>query len=81
MQFQRILRLALSALILLALLLDTTGIYQYSFLRQLENWTYDARLNFLRPNSIDHRIVIVDIDEISLAEVGRWPWARDPGSK
>jgi len=77
MQFQRILRLALSALILFALLLDTTGIYRYPFLRQLENWTYDARLNFLRPNSIDNRIVIVDIDENSLAEVGRWPWARD----
>jgi len=77
MQFQRIVRLTLSALILLVLLLDTTKIYRYPFLAQLENWTYDARLNFLRPNSIDNRIVIVDIDESSLAEVGRWPWARD----
>ncbi|MFA9420053.1 MAG: CHASE2 domain-containing protein [Gammaproteobacteria bacterium] len=77
MQFQRIVRLTLSALILLVLLLDTTNIYRYPFLAQLENWTYDARLNFLRPNSIDDRIVIVDIDENSLIEVGRWPWARD----
>jgi len=77
MQFQRIVRLTLSALLLLVLLLDTTDIYRYPFLAQLEDWTYDARLNFLRPNSIDNRIVIVDIDENSLAEVGRWPWARD----
>ena len=77
MQFQRIVRLTLSALILLVLLLDTTEIYRYPFLAQLENWTYDARLNSLRPNSIDNRIVIVDINENSLAEVGRWPWARD----
>ena len=77
MHFQRILRFGLSALILIALLVNASGFYQYSFLKQLENWTYDARLNFSRPDSIDDRIVIVDIDESSLAEVGRWPWGRD----
>jgi adenylate cyclase len=77
MQFQRILRFGLSALVLLALLINDLGIYRYSFLKQLESWTYDARLNFSRPDSIDHRIVIVDIDENSLIEVGRWPWSRD----
>ena len=77
MQLQRIVRLALSAMILLLLLLDTSGHVKYPFIEQLENWTYDARLNFTRPNTIDDRIVIVDIDENSLAEVGRWPWSRD----
>ncbi len=77
MQFQRILRLILSFLIVLVLLLNTTGNLRYPFLDQLENWTYDSRLNFSRPDSIDDRIVIVDIDENSLAEVGRWPWSRD----
>jgi adenylate cyclase len=76
-QFQRILRFSLSALILLILLLNTTGIYRYPAIDQLENWTYDARLNLTRPNTLDDRIVIVDIDEFSLAEVGRWPWSRD----
>ena len=77
MQLQRGIRLALSALILLVLLIDTTGLYKYPFLIQLENWTYDARLNFTLPNTLDERVVIVDIDENSLAEVGRWPWGRD----
>ena len=77
MQLQRIVRLVLSALILLVLLIDTSGLYKYPFLKQLENWTYDTRLNFTRPDTIDDRVVIVDIDEISLAEVGRWPWGRD----
>ena len=77
MQLQRIVRLVLSALILLVILLDTSGLYKYPFIKQLENWTYDARLNFTRPNTIDDRIVILDIDENSLAEVGRWPWGRD----
>jgi adenylate cyclase len=77
MQLQRIIRLGLSALILLILLVDTSGLYKYPFLKQLENWTYDTRLNFTRPDTLDDRVVIVDIDENSLAEVGRWPWGRD----
>ena len=77
MQLQRIIRLVLSALILVVLLVDTSGLFKYPFLKQLENWTYDARLNFTRPDTIDDRIVIVDIDENSLAEYGRWPWGRD----
>jgi len=77
MRLQRVVRLALSALILSVLLIDTSGLYKYPFVKQLENWTYDARLNFTRPNTLDERIVIVDIDENSLAEVGRWPWGRD----
>jgi adenylate cyclase len=77
MQLQRIIRLALSTLILVFLLADTSGVFKYPFLNQLENWTYDARLNFTRPDTIDDRIVIVDIDENSLAEYGRWPWGRD----
>ena len=31
----------------------------------------------LAPPVLDGRIVIVDIDEDSLARVGRWPWNRD----
>jgi adenylate cyclase len=77
MQLQRIIRLVLSALILLTLLVDASGLYKYPFLKQLENWTYDTRLNFTRLDTIDERVVIVDIDENSLAEVGRWPWGRD----
>ena len=63
MQLQRLVRLALSAFILFVLLIDTTGLYKYPFLQQLENWTYDARLNFTRPDTRDERVVIVDIDE------------------
>ncbi len=33
------------------------------------------------PNTVDERIVIVDIDEKSLAGLGRWPWGRDTMAK
>jgi adenylate cyclase len=29
------------------------------------------------PNTIDKRIVIIDIDDKSLLQEGRWPWSRD----
>jgi len=51
MQLQRTIRLVLSALILLVMLIDTSGYYKYPFLKQLENWTYDTRLNFTRLNT------------------------------
>ncbi|MGM0562726.1 MAG: CHASE2 domain-containing protein [Pseudomonadota bacterium] len=43
----------------------------------LERITYDVRLNATLPGTVDERIVILDLDEKSLAEVGRWPWSRD----
>ncbi|MBF0284056.1 MAG: adenylate/guanylate cyclase domain-containing protein [Magnetococcales bacterium] len=45
-------------------------------LQTLENLTYDLRVRLTAPNTPDSRVVIVDIDEKSLAELGRWPWER-----
>lgn len=51
-------------------------------MRRLEAIVYDSRLLLTMPRTTDPRIVIVDIDEKSLAEKesggeGRWPWPRD----
>jgi adenylate cyclase len=77
MQLQRLVRLLLSLLILVALLLNASDLIRYPFLQQLENWTYDARLNFTLSNSIDQDVVIIDIDEASLNRIGQFPWKRD----
>jgi adenylate cyclase len=45
--------------------------------QRLDAIIYDARLRWTMPKTLDERIVIVDIDEKSLAEVGRWPWGRN----
>jgi adenylate cyclase len=34
------------------------------------------RLRMTMPRGVDSRIVILDIDEKSLGELGRWPWSR-----
>ena len=51
--------------------------YRVGFIDQLDNIIYDARLRLTMPGTGDPRVVILDIDEKSLGEVGRWPWSRN----
>jgi adenylate cyclase len=48
------------------------------FYQRLELIAYDQRMQFHLPDDAgqDARIVIVDIDEYSLQQQGRWPWSR-----
>lgn len=43
----------------------------------LDNYFYDVRTRLFMPNTLDERIVIVDVDEQSLARIGHWPWGRN----
>jgi adenylate cyclase len=70
------LRFVVSILIVLVFLVHALGIRHWEILDYLERNAYDARLNLSLPNTSDSRIVIVDIDEKSLNELGRWPWKR-----
>ncbi len=51
--------------------------WQIPFLVRLEAYLYDSRLRFNMPNTLDERVVIIDIDEKSLGQLGHWPWGRD----
>lgn len=51
-------------------------IAQPSIIRQLDAKVYDALLPLARRESISPALVIIDIDEPSLAEYGQWPWSR-----
>jgi len=56
--------------------------FELPLVNRLEAIVYDTRLVLTMPRTVDPRIVIVDIDEKSLAErekggEGRWPWPRD----
>ena len=73
----RALRALLLLVVLLAALGHATGLRPLRFITELDLAIADARLRAFMPRTSDPRIVIVDIDEKSLAEVGRWPWSRD----
>ena len=70
-------RIAVTVIPLVFALLHASGALPIGVLQRLDDIIYDARLRATMPHSLDERIVIVDIDERSLAAVGRWPWARN----
>ena len=66
------------ALITLLSMAHTAHWLHIPTLQRMENILYDLRLRATIANSgVDPRIVIIDIDEESLAKEGRWPWRRD----
>ena len=70
----------LAGLAVTALVLgQVSGHVPIQLIDRLENAIYDARLRLTLPGGIDPNIVILDIDERSLAhpELGRWPWGQD----
>lgn len=70
-------RIAVTLVPLVFAVLHAVGVLPIGFLQRLDDIIYDARLRTTMPRTLDDRIVIVDIDEKSLAEVGRWPWGRN----
>ncbi len=70
-------RIAVTLIPLVFALLHAIGLAPIGVLQRLDNIVYDARLRATMPGTLDERIVIVDIDEKSLAEVGRFPWGRN----
>ena len=70
-------RIAVTLIPLALALPHALGVMPIGMLQRLDDIIYDARLRWSMPETLDERIVIVDIDEKSLAEVGRWPWGRN----
>ena len=74
---KHLVRIALGLAIALVFVGHAARFYEIGFLNQLDNTLYDARLRLTMPNTVDSRVVILDIDEKSLAELGHWPWSRN----
>ena len=77
MDIQRVIRYALSLALTSIFLLHVGGIVHFPILTSFENQTYDARLKLTLPEHVDKQVVIVNIDEKSLEEIGQWPWNRN----
>jgi adenylate cyclase len=74
---QHLVRIALGLAITLFFIGHVVRYYRVGIIDQLDNIIYDARLNLTMPRGVDRRIVVLDIDERSLGEIGRWPWSRN----
>lgn len=71
------LRTLLAAVLLLLALGHAATLWRMPLLERLDAIFYDTRLRLTQPGGVDQRIAIIDIDERSLGELGRWPWPRD----
>jgi adenylate cyclase len=79
---QHIVRIGIGLAITLFFTLHAAELYptrdgKLGFVTQLDNIIYDTRLKLTMPGGVDERIVILDIDEKSLGEIGRRPWRRN----
>jgi adenylate cyclase len=72
-----LMRIGISTLTLILFALHVQGSPRWEVIDRIENYLYDVRVRLTMPNTIDDRIVIVDIDEASQAVLGQWPWPRD----
>lgn len=70
-------RTVLGFFVVFLFILHSTHVVNLPLVANLEGLLYDARLRATMPDSISQQIVIIDIDEKSLKQEGRWPWSRE----
>jgi adenylate cyclase len=63
--------------ILLSLALSSAYLFLPSHFQSLDNRVRDFYFKFRGPEKASEDIVIIDIDERSIKELGQWPWERD----
>ena len=71
------LRVIVSLGILSFFLVHASKVHEWDLINRFESIAYDLRLRLTMPETANEQIVIVAIDEKSLAAEGRWPWPRD----
>lgn len=71
-----LIRSGLVALLLLLFVGHAAEWMRVGLLSQFESFAYDTQVRADATGERDRRVVIVDIDENSIARIGQWPWAR-----
>ena len=69
-------RLVWGAAITFCFALATLGFIHIPGIQFIEQKLYDTKVQISAKGTADDRVVILDIDEKSLGEFGRWPWSR-----
>ncbi|TDU32903.1 adenylate cyclase [Panacagrimonas perspica] len=69
-------RLGLGLFVFALFVLHSAGYAPMGLLTQIEAWTYDERIRLTLQNTVDDKVVILDMDDRTLAAEG-WPLPRD----
>ncbi len=67
--------------VFISLLLTTSYLFLPSYFESIDNRVRDLYFNFRGTEKVSDTIVIIDIDEKSIKELGQWPWERDKFAK
>lgn len=70
-------RIAVTLLPVAFAIAHVVGGWHLPFVGALDYFIYDTRLRATMPRTLDPRVVIVDVDDRSLQQLGQWPWSRD----
>ena len=70
-------RIGLGLAVVFLFVLHSTHIVRLPLVESFEWVLYDARVRATMPDTVNPQVVIIDIDEKSLKEEGRWPWSRE----
>ena len=73
----RFFRFALTLIPFIFGALHATNYVKNDFISSQDAKIYDNRMKAKMANTLDPRIVIIDVDEKSLAQLGQWPWGRN----
>ena len=67
----------MGCLVVVVFAMHLLGKWEIGIVQQLEFIAYDARVQLTTRSGQDTRIVIIDVDEKTLRELGQWPWPRE----
>ena len=74
---QRLIRYIIGLGLTFFFILNASDKFKLPLIQSLENQAYDLRLGTTLPQNVNRKVVIIDIDEKSLGEIGHWPWRRN----
>ena len=75
---QKVIPICVAAVLVLLMTLDALGITKLPWIGGLNRLIYDTHLSLTLPDEKPTEVVVLDVDERSLAspKLGRWPWNR-----
>lgn len=77
MDTRRISRIVITILVSIPFLMHNRSAWEWEFLQRVENILYDLRVQLTMPGVPDERVVVLDLDDRSINQIGQWPWPRD----
>ena len=70
-------KVLISLFLLTSLIISSSYLFLPDHFQSLDNRVRDFYFKFRGPQKASEDIVIIDIDERSIKELGQWPWERD----